>query len=186
MNSLIAGVDEVGRGSLVGPVVAAAVILGSNKIEGLKDSKKLSQEKRCSLSKIIKREAISFSIGIASKDEIDNFNIRRASLLAMQRAIHGLNKNKIEIIVDGIDIPEVDLPCEAIVKADSKIFEVMAASIIAKVHRDNLMANLGKKYPKYFLEKNKGYPTKEHLNILKSLGPSKHHRKSYKPVKNAR
>ena len=132
MNSLIAGVDEVGRGSLVGPVVAAAVILGSNKIEGLKDSKKLSQEKRCSLSKIIKREAISFSIGIASKDEIDNLNIRRASLLAMQRAIYGLNKNKIEIIVDGIDIPEVDLPCEAIVKADSKIFEVMAASIIAK------------------------------------------------------
>ena len=186
MNSLIAGVDEVGRGSLVGPVVAAAVILGSNKIEGLKDSKKLSQEKRNFLSKIIKKEAVSFSIGVASIDEIDNLNIRRASLLAMQRAIHGLNKNKIEIIVDGIDIPEVDFHCEAVVKADSKILEVMAASIIAKVYRDNLMSKLGKKYPKYLLEKNKGYPTKEHLNILKLIGPSKHHRNSYKPVKNAR
>ena len=186
MNSLVAGVDEVGRGSLAGPVVAAAVILGSSKIKGLKDSKKLSQKKRNLLSKIIEREAISFSIGIASTDEIDNLNIRRASLLAMQRAINSLNKNKIKVIVDGIDIPKVDLPCEAIVKADSKIFEVMAASIIAKVYRDNLMSNLSKKYPKYFFEKNKGYPTKEHLNILKSIGPSELHRKSYEPVKNAR
>ena len=104
----------------------------------------------------------------------------------MKRAILGLKVKNIEIIVDGIDVPKINYPCKAIIKADDKIPEVMAASIVAKVHRDNLMIAFSKKYPDFSLEKNKGYPTKEHLNILKSLGPTKYHRKSFKPVLDAR
>ena len=104
----------------------------------------------------------------------------------MKRAILGLKKNNIEIIVDGIHTPKINYPCKAIIKADDKISEVMAASIVAKVYRDNLMIDFGRKFPDFSLEKNKGYPTKEHLNILKSLGPTKYHRKTFKPVLNAR
>ena len=186
MKNYLVGVDEVGRGCLFGPVVAAAVILGNNNNFDLKDSKKLSEKKRIKLLSKIERNAIKISIGKASVKEIDFLNIKEASLLAMKRAILGLKVKNIEVIVDGIDIPKINYPCKAIIKADDKIPEVMAASIVAKVHRDNLIIDLSKKYPDFSLEKNKGYPTKEHLNILKSLGPTKYHRKSFKPVLDAR
>ena len=186
MKNYLVGADEVGRGCLFGPVVAAAVILGNYKNSKLRDSKKLSEKKRTMLFRDIKKNAIKISIGEASVKEIDSLNIKEASLLAMKRAILGLKVKNIEVIVDGIDIPKINYPCKAIIKADDKISEVMAASIIAKVHRDNLMLTLSKKYPDFSLEKNKGYPTKEHLNILKSLGPTKYHRKSFKPVLDAR
>ena len=186
MKNYLVGADEVGRGCLFGPVVAAAVILGNNSNFDLKDSKKLSEKKRTTLLSEIERNAIKISIGKASVKEIDSLNIKEASLLAMKRAILGLKVKNIEVIVDGIDIPKINYPCKAIIKADDKIPEVMAASIVAKVHRDNLIIALSKKYPDYSLEKNKGYPTKEHLNILKSLGPTKFHRMSFKPVLDAR
>ena len=186
MKNYLVGADEVGRGCLFGPVVAAAVILGNNYIFDLKDSKKLSEKKRLILLGEIERSAIKISIGKASVEEIDSLNIKEASLLAMKRAILGLKVKNLEVIVDGIYIPKINYPCKAIIKADDKIPEVMAASIVAKVHRDNLMIALSKKYPDFSLEKNKGYPTKEHLNILKSLGPTKYHRKSFKPVLDAR
>ena len=185
MKKYLVGADEVGRGCLFGPVVAAAVILGNNNFD-LKDSKKLSEKKRIILLSEIERNAIKISIGKASVKEIDSLNIKEASLLAMKRAILGLKVKNIEVIVDGIDIPKINYPCKAIIKADDKIPEVMAASIVAKVHRDNLIIALSKKYPDFSLEKNKGYPTKEHLNILKSLGPTKYHRMSFKPVLDAR
>ncbi len=186
MKTYLVGADEVGRGSLFGPVIAAAVILGSYKNSGLKDSKKLSEKKRISLFNDIKKNAKRVSIGEATVEEIDSLNIKEASLLAMKRAILGLKVKNIEVIVDGIDIPKIKFPCKAIIKADNKISEVMAASIVAKIFRDNLMIDFSKKYPNFSLEKNKGYPTKEHLNILKSLGPTEYHRKSFKPVLNAR
>jgi ribonuclease HII len=186
MKKYLVGADEVGRGCLFGPVIAAAVILGTYNNSELKDSKKLSEKKRIELSNDIKKNATKISIGEASVKEIDSLNIKEASLLAMKRAILGLQVTNIEVIVDGIDIPKINYPCKAIIKADNKISEVMAASIIAKVHRDNLMVTLSKHYPDFSLEKNKGYPTKEHLNILKSLGPTKHHRNSFKPVLDAR
>ena len=186
MKPYLVGADEVGRGSLFGPVIGAAVILGNYNNYELKDSKKLSEKKRIILFQDIKKNATKVSIGQASVEEIDVLNIKEASLLAIKRAILGLKIKNIEVIVDGIDVPEINYPCKAIIKADNKISEVMAASIIAKVHRDNLMIALSKKYPNFSLEKNKGYPTKEHLNILKSLGPTKHHRKSFKPVLNAK
>jgi len=186
MKPYLVGTDEVGRGSLFGPVIAAAVILGNYNNYELKDSKKLSEKKRIILFQDIKKNATKVSIGQASVEEIDVLNIKEASLLAMKRAILGLKIKNIEVIVDGTDVPEINYPCKAIIKADNKISEVMAASIIAKVYRDNLMIALSKKYPNFSLEKNKGYPTKEHLNILKSLGPTKHHRKSFKPVLNAK
>ena len=186
MKKYLVGADEVGRGCLFGPVVAAAVILGKYDNFELKDSKKLSEKKRIILLKEIERNAIEISVGKASVKEIDSLNIKEASLLAMKRAILGLKVKNIEVIVDGIDIPKINYSCKAIVKADDKIPEVMAASIVAKVHRDNLMIALSKKYPDFSLEKNKGYPTKEHLNILKSLGPTEYHRKSFKPVLDAR
>ena len=186
MKKYLVGADEVGRGCLFGPVVAAAVILGNYSNFDLRDSKKLSEKKRIILLKEIERNAIKISIGKASVNEIDSLNIKEASLLAIKRAILGLKVKNIEVIVDGIDIPKINYPCEAIIKADDKVPEVMAASIVAKVHRDNLMIALSKKYPDFSLEKNKGYPTKEHLNILKSLGPTKYHRKSFKPVLDVR
>ena len=126
------------------------------------------------------------SNSLASVEEIDILNIKEASLLAMKRAILALKITNIEVVVDGTDKPKINYPCKAIVKADDKIPEVMAASIVAKVYRDDLMIAFSKKYPDFSLDKNKGYPTKNHLNILKSLGPTKYHRKSFKPVLDAR
>lgn len=184
LEGLVAGVDEVGRGPLAGPVVAAAVILDPQRpIEGLMDSKKLSEKKREQLSAIIRQQALAWSIGRAEVEEIDRINILQASLLAMKRAVEGLATKPEMALVDGNKLPDLDCPAEAIVKGDSKVPVISAASIIAKVARDNEMLELDKQYPGYGLAKHKGYPTKVHIQALEELGVSPIHRVSYKPVK---
>ena len=181
---LVAGIDEVGRGPLAGPVVAAAVILDPQRpIEGLMDSKKLSEKKRQQLSVIIKQRATAWSLGRAEVEEIDQINILQASLLAMQRAVAGLTVRPEMALVDGNKLPALDCPAEAIIKGDSKIAAISAASIIAKVARDDEMQELDVQYPGYGLAKHKGYPTKYHIQALETLGVSPIHRVSYKPVK---
>ncbi len=184
MEGLIAGVDEVGRGPLAGPVFAAAVILDPDKpIEGLMDSKQLSEKKREQLSATIKQRALAWSIGRAEVEDIDSINILQASLLAMKRAVEGLAIRPEMVLVDGNKLPDLDCPAEAIVKGDSKVPVISAASIIAKVARDHEMLELDGQYPGYGLAKHKGYPTKLHLQALEELGVSPIHRTSYKPVK---
>ena len=181
---LVAGVDEVGRGPLAGPVVAAAVILDPLRpIEGLMDSKKLTEKKREELSVIIKQHALAWSLGRAEVEEIDDINILQASLLAMKRAVEGLTRKPQMALVDGNKLPELDCPAEAIIKGDSKIPAISAASIIAKVARDNEMLELDAQYPGYGLARHKGYPTRVHMQALEELGVSPIHRVSYKPVK---
>lgn len=181
---LAAGVDEVGRGPLAGPVVAAAVILDpARPIEGLMDSKQLSEVKREALSVQIKQQALSWSLGRAEVDEIDRINILQASLLAMQRAVEGLSVRPNMALVDGNKLPKLDCPAEAIIKGDTKVAAISAASIIAKVARDNEMLELDEQYPGYGLAKHKGYPTKVHIQALSELGVSPIHRVSYKPVR---
>jgi ribonuclease HII len=181
---LIAGVDEVGRGPLVGNVVAAAVILKENHgIEGLGDSKKLSEKKRNSLYERITNEALSYCIAFATPKEIDAINILQASLLAMKRAVEGLSVEPEKIMVDGTHLPDLKYPMEAIPKGDSLIESISAASIIAKVTRDREMLELDKLYPDYGFASHKGYPTKLHLEKLHELGVLKeHHRRSFSPV----
>ena len=183
--NLICGVDEAGRGPLAGPVYAAAVILGPQfNTEGLRDSKKLSESKRYFLAEQIKKNALAWTIGICSADEIDELNIHQATLLAMQRAIKALNiHTSIKIMVDGLFCPQVDFPCEAIVKGDDKVAEISAASIIAKTERDLKMIEIDKAYPAYQFKKHKGYPTKLHIEMIKSHGLCEHHRKSFSPIK---
>ena len=179
-----AGVDEVGRGPLAGPVVSAAVILDSSlEIDGLDDSKKLSEKKRLELSRKIKESAIAWNLASASIKEIDSLNILQASLLSMKRAVEGLKIIPEKVVCDGNYKPDISIECEAIIKGDSSVKSIMAASIIAKVTRDELMKDLDKIYPAYGFKKNKGYPTKFHLDALKLLGPCKIHRLSFKPVK---
>ena len=179
-----AGVDEVGRGPLAGPVVSAAVILDNSiEIEGLDDSKKLSEKKRQELSKRIKESAISWNLASASIKEIDSLNILQASLLSMKRAVEGLKVTPGKVLCDGNHKPDILIECEAIVRGDSCIKSIMAASIIAKVTRDELMKDMDHIYPGYGFKKHKGYPTKFHLDALKSLGPCKIHRLSFRPVK---
>ena len=181
---VIAGVDEVGRGPLAGPVIAAAVILNQdNPIEGLADSKKLSSRRRDELSSIIKIRAIAWAIGRAEVEEIDNINILQASLLAMSRAVELLKINPTLVLVDGNKLPKLKVEARAIIKGDSKIAEISAASIVAKVARDAEMDNLDKQYPGYGLGKHKGYPTKAHIQALQELGVTVIHRQSFKPVK---
>ena len=181
---LVAGVDEVGRGPLAGPVVAAAVILDPNRpIEGLMDSKKLTEKRRAQLSDIIKQQALAWSLGRAEVEEIDQINILQASLLAMKRAVEGLTHRPDMALIDGNKLPVLDCPAEAIIKGDSKIPAISAASIIAKVARDDEMCVLDQQYPGYGLAKHKGYPTKLHIQALEQLGISPIHRLSYKPVK---
>ncbi|MDH5445854.1 MAG: ribonuclease HII [Gammaproteobacteria bacterium] len=181
---LIAGVDEVGRGPLAGPVVAAAVILDSSQpIEGLMDSKKLTEKKREQLSQEIKARALCWGLGRAEVEEIDRINILQASLLAMQRAVASLNIPPELALIDGNKLPILDCPAEAIVKGDSKVPVISAASIIAKVARDHEMMELDKIYPNYGLAKHKGYPTKLHIQALAEHGVSPIHRISYKPVR---
>ena len=181
---LVAGVDEVGRGPLAGPVVAAAVILDPTKpIDGLMDSKKLTESKRQVLSKVIKERALSWALGRAEVEEIDEINILQASLLAMERAVLGLDIKPIKAMVDGNKLPNLDCQAEAIIKGDSKIPAISAASIIAKVARDSEMLELDTQYPGYGLAKHKGYPTKAHLAALSELGVTPIHRVSYKPVR---
>jgi len=183
--NLICGVDEAGRGPLAGPVYAAAVILGPDfDTEGLRDSKKLSESKRYSLAVHIKKNALAWSVGISSASEIDEINIHQATLLAMKRAIEGLNGyTSIKVMVDGLFFPQINFPCEAIVKGDDKVAEISAASIIAKTERDLKMIEIDKIYPGYQFKKHKGYPTKLHIAMIKSEGLCEYHRKSFSPIK---
>lgn len=179
----IAGVDEVGRGPLVGAVVTAAVILDPNQpIEGLADSKKLSEKRRIALAEEIKAKALSWSLGRAEPEEIDRLNILHATMLAMQRAVAGLAITPDFVLVDGNCIPQLPMPAQAVVKGDSLVAEISAASILAKVARDLEMAELDKQYPAYGFAQHKGYPTKLHFEKLAELGATPFHRKSFAPV----
>ncbi len=179
----VVGVDEVGRGPLAGPVAAAAVRLDPEEYpSGLRDSKKLSPAKRLRLDREI-REMAEVSIGHASVEEIDRLNILQASLLAMSRAVAGLDQPPDFALIDGKFVPR-DLPCpaEAIVKGDGKSLSISAASIVAKVWRDCVMVDLAQQYPAYGWERNSGYPTPEHLGALQKHGATPHHRRSFAPV----
>jgi len=177
---IIAGVDEVGRGCLAGPVTAAAVIL-NNSIAGLADSKKLSEKKRKILSEIIKQQSI-FSFGSVQNNEIDEINIHQATLKAMQEAIINLPIIPDLIYVDGKFTPDVEINCEAVIGGDGLIAEVSAASIIAKVYRDEIMTKLDKRFPIYGFARNKGYGTPQHLLALKNSGYTNFHRLSFRGV----
>ena len=183
--NLICGVDEAGRGPLAGPIYAAAVILGPEfNTEDLRDSKKLSESKRYFLAEQIKKNALAWTIGICSADEIDELNIHQATLLAMQRAIKALKGyTSIKIMVDGLFCPQVAFSSEAIVRGDDKVAEISAASIIAKTERDLKMIEIDKAYPAYQFKKHKGYPTKLHIEMIKSHGLCEYHRKSFSPIK---
>jgi ribonuclease HII len=182
--TLIAGVDEVGRGPLCGDVVTAAVILDPNKpIKGLTDSKKLTEKKREQLFDIIKQDALAWNIARASVDEIDKLNILHATMLAMQRAVSGLTIKPNFVLVDGNRCPDFGIETKAVIKGDLLVAEISAASILAKVTRDREMVELDKLYPQYGLAKHKGYPTKAHLAAIKEHGINHLYRKSFAPVK---
>ena len=181
---IIAGVDEVGRGPLVGAVVAAAVILDpDNPIEGLADSKKLSEKKREALNIEIKEKALAWALGRAEAEEIDEINVLQASLLAMKRAVEALSIKPDHVQIDGNRCLDMDCSMEAIIKGDSKIAAISAASIIAKVARDHEMFALDKQYPQYGFAAHKGYPTKKHKEALQQYGAISEHRVSFKPVR---
>jgi ribonuclease HII len=180
---LVAGVDEAGRGPLAGPVVAAAVILDDLKpIAGLNDSKKLSEKRREKLYDEILAKALCCSIAEASVQEIDQFNILQATLLAMRRAVDGLRLKPVKVLVDGNRLPVLDVRAEAIVQGDALVPAISAASILAKVHRDRMCAQLHLQYPQYGFDRHKGYGTAEHLQALTEHGPSPWHRSSFAPV----
>jgi len=179
---IIAGVDEVGRGPLAGAVVAAAVIF-KDAIEGMGDSKKMSSKRRNMLSERIKAKALCYAYGRVDADEIDQVNIHQASLLAMKRAIEGLSIRPARVLVDGKYCPLIDIPCEAIVKGDALVDVIGAASILAKVARDDEMLMLDKQYPGYGFAQHKGYPTAFHRQALQRLGPCLIHRRSFAPVR---
>lgn len=180
---LVAGVDEVGRGPLVGAVVTAAVILDPNQpIEGLNDSKKLSEKKRGALAEEIKAKALCWSLGRAEPAEIDELNILHATMLAMQRAVAGLSTQPQLALIDGNRCPELPMEARAVVGGDGLEPAISAASIIAKVARDKEMAELDAKYPQYQFAKHKGYPTKAHMELLAQHGACSEHRRSFKPV----
>ncbi|WJT07633.1 ribonuclease HII [Vibrio harveyi] len=183
---LVAGVDEVGRGPLVGDVVTAAVILDpNNPIEGLNDSKKLSEKKRMALLPEIKEKALAWSVGRCSPEEIDELNILQATMVAMQRAIAGLEVQPDLALIDGNRCPQLPMNSQAVVKGDLRVAEISAASIIAKVVRDQEMEELDKQYPQFGFAKHKGYPTKAHFEAIEQHGVISEHRKSFKPVKKA-
>jgi ribonuclease HII len=181
--SIVAGVDEVGRGPLAGDVVAAAVILGDSSPAGLTDSKALSPRQRERLAETIRSEAVSWSLGRATVAEIDELNILQASLLAMWRAVKGLSVQPSLVLVDGNHLPRWSYEARAIVKGDLIEPAISAASIVAKVTRDSEMVILDDQYPGYGFATHKGYPTKAHLAALASLGVSPVHRRSFGPVK---
>ncbi|REH37901.1 RNase HII [Paraperlucidibaca baekdonensis] len=182
--SLVAGVDEVGRGPLIGAVVTAAVILDPRKpIAGLADSKKLTAAKREALAETIRRDALCWALGRAEPAEIDALNILQATLLAMQRAVAALSIQPDHVMVDGNRCPVLPMTAEAVVKGDSKVAEISAASILAKVARDAEMAALHAQHPGYGFDRHKGYPTAAHLSALAALGPLPQHRRSFAPVR---
>ena len=182
--TLIAGVDEAGRGPLVGPVVAAAVILPKNyHLEGLNDSKQLSEKKREKFYEILMTEALIIGIGIVRASEIDELNILEASRKAMYIAINNLSITPEYILSDAMSLNDIDIPTRPIIHGDALSLSIAAASVIAKVTRDHIMYELDQKYPEYNYKKNKGYPTKEHLELIKKYGITKEYRMSYKPVK---
>lgn len=180
----LAGIDEVGRGPLAGPVVAAAVILDPQRpIDGLLDSKQLSEKRREALFPLIQERALCWAIGRAEVEEIDRINILQASLLAMQRAVAGLDPRPLEALVDGNRCPELPCSVEAVVKGDNCVPAIMAASILAKVTRDREMVEMDARYPGYGLAKHKGYPTRTHIEALQALGVTEIHRRSFGPVR---
>lgn len=182
--SVLAGVDEVGRGPLAGEVVAAAVILNPQRpIEGLRDSKKLSASRREELAREIQERAMAWSIASASVAEIDALNILQASLLAMHRAVQALDPQPEYVLVDGNRLPDWHYASEPVVRGDNRVPAIAAASILAKVHRDNALIALGAQYPGYGFASHKGYPTAAHLQALQTLGVTPVHRRSYRPVK---
>jgi len=183
---LSAGVDEVGRGPLAGPVVAGAVVLGENcSIDGLRDSKRLSPRRREALAEEIKQRAFAWGLGEASVEEIDRLNILRASHLAMQRAVAAMDVEPDIILVDGHLLPDFAVPALAVVKGDERIREISAGSILAKVARDALMCELDVRLPQYGFARHKGYPTPQHLAALAAHGPCHAHRRSFAPVREA-
>lgn len=184
--SRIAGVDEVGRGPLVGAVVTAAVILDpARPVAGLADSKKLSEKRRLALYDEICEKALSWSLGRAEPEEIDQLNILHATMLAMQRAVAGLHIAPDFVLIDGNRCPALPVPAQAVVKGDSLVAEISAASIVAKVTRDREMAALDLLFPDYGFAQHKGYPTALHLEKLSLFGATPHHRRSFAPVRNA-
>ncbi len=185
-NVLVAGVDEAGRGPLAGPVVAAAVIFRDGVvIEGVRDSKQLSAARRETLAALIRERAAAFALGTAEVAEIDALNILRASLLAMSRAVTALQIAPQRVLVDGNHLPELSCEARAVVGGDRRIAVVSAASILAKVARDAIMAELDRHYPQYGFARHKGYPTQAHREALKQHGPCPVHRRSFAPVRDA-
>lgn len=183
--TLIAGVDEVGRGPLIGPVVACACILPVNFYhKDIKDSKKLSEKKREEMYKIIKENAISIGLGIVSEKVIDEINIYEATKIAMKEALSDLSVTPNHVLIDAMKL-DINIPSTSIIKGDAKSESIAAASIIAKVTRDHMLDEMDKEYPMYDLKNNKGYGTKKHLEALKEYGPCKYHRVTYAPVRNA-
>jgi len=185
-SSLIAGVDEAGRGPLAGPVIAAAVILDPNSpIDGIADSKTLSEKMRNQLDQEIRNRALAWAIARADVEEIDSLNILQASLLAMKRAVNALSIRPQLVLIDGNQCPDLDgCQVEAIIKGDQTVTAIGAASILAKVARDREMVELDARYPGYGFAQHKGYPTKIHISALNTLGISPVHRRSYAPVRN--
>jgi ribonuclease HII len=182
----VAGVDEVGIGPLAGPVLACAVILDpAQPIEGLADSKSISEKRRQALAEEIQQRALSVSIGRASVEEIDQLNVLKASHLAMRRALAGLSLEPDHVLVDGNKVPEMDYSAEAIVQGDKTVDSISAASIVAKVTRDEELIALAQEYPGYGFESHKGYPTAQHRRALRTMGPCPAHRRSYAPVQAA-
>lgn len=176
----VCGVDEAGRGPLAGPVCAAAVILPKGKcIEGVNDSKKLSEKKREALFEVIKTEALSYSIAFATVEEIEEMNILNATMLAMKRAVEGLPQKADFAMIDGNRLPELLIDREFIVKGDAKSMSIACASILAKVSRDRLLYEYAKEYPQYHFDKHKGYGTKLHVEALREFGPCPYHRMSF-------
>ena len=182
--SIVAGIDEVGRGPLAGPVVAAAVVfpMGAKPIRGLDDSKVLTALQRVKFATKIRERAFAVSVGAASVHEIDRLNIRRASILAMERALRRLGFVPAHVLVDGLPCPELGCEHEAIIDGDARCHSIAAASVIAKVLRDLLMDRLAARHPGYCWDTNKGYATPDHLDAIQRLGPTRHHRYSFEPV----
>jgi len=181
---LIAGVDEAGRGPLCGPVVAGACILPKNyELEGLNDSKQLTEKKREEYYEILKKDAIAYGVGIVSAKEIDEINILEASRKAMYLAISNLKVKPEYVLSDAMKLDDLDIPYESIIHGDALSLSIAAASVIAKVTRDHIMYEIDREHPEYNIKKHKGYPTKEHLQLIEKYGIFEEYRKSYKPVR---